>query len=203
MHAMLNPPAVPDPCARSSLRARRARTLHALGVAALAASLLGCSPALDWREAGPRDVDILMNFPCKPQTVSQPVTLAGQRLDMSMTGCQTAHMTFALAHADMRDGARVGAALAELHRAALRNIDARVLQRRRARVAHADGNLPDALELDLAGRGPQGDGLREHVLLFAQGAQVFQATVLGRDADFRADAAKTFTDSVQLGSPGA
>lgn len=166
----------------------------------LGAALLGCSPALDWRQAGPEHVDILMNFPCKPQTVSQPVMLAGRRLDMSMTGCQTAHMTFALAHADLQDRSLVAPALAELRRAAVHNISARVLEQRAASVAHADAGQPDAVELDLAGHDPGGQTLREHVVLFAQGAQVFQATVLAHDKHYKADAANTFSGSVQLGS---
>lgn len=192
-----------DPCARSIRRALRAtawsRPPRAVAALALATTLLGCSPALNWRQAGPREVDILLDFPCKPQTLTQPVLLAGKRLDMSMTGCEAAHMTFALAHADVGDPARVGPALAELRHDALANIRARVLRSQAATVPHAAPRQPDAVEIDLAGQGPGGEALREHVLLFAQGTQVFQAIVLAGTAHYQDDAAHTFASSVQLG----
>lgn len=205
MWGMLSPFSAQGPCARSSAPARAAprrlaRLPGLLAVASLAAALLGCSPALDWRQAGPKHVDVLMSFPCKPQSVSQPVMLAGQRLDMSMTGCEAAHMTFALAHVDVAEASRVAPALAELRGAALANISARVLAQRAAVVRHADAGLADAQELDLAGRAPGGGALREHVVLFAQGTQVFQATVLAREDHYKDDAARTFAGSVQLGS---
>ncbi len=202
---MLSPFPAQECCARSSARGPARHPLRPLlqllaGVG-LGAVLLGCSPALDWRQAGPEHVDLLMDFPCKPQNLSQPVLLAGKRLQMTMTGCEAAHMTFALAHADVGEPALVAPALAELHRAALGNISARVLAQRAASVHHADAGLGEAVELDLAGQAPRGAGLREHVLLFAQGTQVFQATVLARDRDYKEDAARTFAGSVQLGAP--
>lgn len=197
---MLNPRTTQGPCVRSRLSAPVWRAARLLGVAAAAGCLLACSPALDWRQAGPKEVDILLDFPCKPLTVTQPVMLAGKRVAMSMTGCKAADMTFALAHADLGDAALVAPALAELHHSALANVSARVLDSRPARVKHAASGLADALELDLAGREPGGQPLREHVLLFAQGTQVFQATVLGQPAHYKPDAAHMFASSVSLGA---
>lgn len=171
-----------------------------LAAAAAAGCLFACSPALDWRQAGPKEVDILLDFPCKPLTVTQPVMLAGKRVAMSMTGCKAADMTFALAHADLGDPSLVAPALAEMHRAALANVSARVLASQPAHVTHASEGLADALQLDLAGQAPGGQALREHVLLFAQGSQVFQATVLGQQAHYKRDAAHMFASSVRLGA---
>lgn len=201
---MLSPFSAQEPCARSSrpgrARAWIRRAAGLLTAAGLGGALLGCSPALDWRQAGPARVDVLMDFPCKPQTVTQAVTLAGRRLDMSMTGCETAHMTFALAHADVGQGPLVAPALAELRQAAQANIAARVLQQRTPSIRHAADGDAAPRELDLAGRDPRGGALREHVLLFSQGTQVFQATVLARESDYKDDAARTFAGSVQLGA---
>lgn len=189
-------------CARSSRVAGAARGLPLAASVLLGLLLAGCSPALNWREAGPPHVDILLSFPCRPQTVTQPVRLAGRQLSMSMTGCVASGMTFALAHVDVGQVADVEPALADLHRAALANLSARVLTARPAAVAHADRGLPDAVELDLAGNAPGGIKMREHLLLFSQGTQVFQATVLARRADYRRDAARTFAASVQLSAHG-
>ncbi len=209
---MLNLESAQRPCGRSTPRvfaralarlrrpgAARAAAGTLLG-AVLATALAACSPALDWRQAGPQGVDILLQYPCKPQSVTQPVMLAGKRLDMSMTGCEAAHMTFALAHADLGQPALVAPALAELRRDAVSNIRGRVLSQQAAQIRHASTPQPDAVELDLAGQAPGGGALREHVVLFAQGTQVFQATVLARDSDYRKDAAHTFASSVQLGA---
>ncbi len=178
------------------------RGLPALAAVLLGLLLGGCSPALNWRQAGPPGVDILLSFPCRPQTLTQPVQLAGRRLSMSMTGCVAAGMTFALAHVDTGRAADVEPVLAGLRRAALANLSARVLATRPAAVAHADPGLPDAVELELAGNAHGGIEMREHLLLFAQGNQVFQATVLARRKDYRRDAARTFAASVQLSAHG-
>ncbi len=194
----------PRVVARALARLQRHGAARVVAGAALAAAmtmaLAACSPALDWRQAGPQGVDILLQYPCKPQSVTQPVVLAGKRLDMSMTGCEAAHMTFALAHADLGEAALVAPALAELRRDAVSNIRGRVLHQQAAQVRNASSAQPDAVELDLAGQAPGGGALREHVVLFAQGTQVFQATVLAGDSDYRKDAAHTFASSVQLGA---
>ncbi len=200
---MLSPRPTPCICARSR---RPAWLLRATAAAALAALALGmlcaCSPALDWRLAGPRHVDILLQYPCRPRTLTQEVHLLGRPLRMSMTGCVAEGMTFALAHVDVGDPALVGPALAALHQAALSNISAQVLRARPSAVKHARSGLPDALELDLRGHAPGAPSLREHVLLFARGTGVFQATVLAAAADYRDQAARTFAASVQLGPRG-
>ena len=78
-----------------------------------------------------------------------------------------------------------------------------MLRQQAAQVRHAAPGQADSVELDLAGQAPDGGALREHVLLFAQGAQVFQAVVLAKDADYREDAAHSFSSSVQLGAAPA
>ena len=165
----------------------------------LAASLLGaCSPALNWRETRPKDIDILLTFPCKPQQIVQTVQLAGSMVKMSMTGCATDNMTFALAHADMKDPTKVGAALAVLHQAAVRNVAGNVTQSQPTDVARATRGLADALDLRIAGRSPTGQPLRERVVLFAQGSQVFQATTFANRSQYKDDAAQTFANSIRL-----
>lgn len=169
----------------------------------VASALLGaCSPALNWRESRPKDVDILLTFPCKPQQIAQTVQLAGRMVKMSMTGCATNDMTFALAHADMQDPAQASAALAALHQAAVRNVAGSVTHSQPAQVAHATAGLPDSLDLQIDGKSPTGEVLRERVVLFAQGAQVFQATTFAQASHFKSDAAQTFANSIRLPGGG-
>ncbi len=61
---MLNPRTTQDPCVRSRLPASVWRATRMLAAAAAAGCLFACSPALDWRQAGPKEVDILLDFPC-------------------------------------------------------------------------------------------------------------------------------------------
>lgn len=176
---------------------------HNLVVLLIAASsLAACSPALNWREIRPKDIDILLTFPCKPQQIAQNVQLAGKIVRMSMTGCATDGMTFALAHADLGDRTLVGSAMTALHTAALQNVAGRVVHSQPAGVAHAAHDLPDALDLEIAGKSPSGKPLRERVVLFAQGSQVFQITTFAQTSRYRADAAQTFSSSVRLPAPG-
>lgn len=160
--------------------------------------LSGCSPSLNWRDARPKGLDVLATFPCKPQQVTQQVALGGTSVGMSMTGCEAAGMTFALAHADMGSASRVGPALAQLRRDALANVVGRIIASRPVSIDHARADIADALDMDIAGRGPDGKPLKERVVLFAQDAQLYQATVLGADDDFKDDAARTFAASIRL-----
>ena len=172
---------------------------HRLVVLLIAvSSLAACSPALNWREIRPKDIDILLTFPCKPQQIAQEVQLAGKSVRMSMTGCATDDMTFALAHVDMHDRTLVGPAMAALHRAALQNVAGSVVHSQPAAVAHAAHGLPDALDLQITGKSPSGKPLRERVVLFAQGTQVFQITTFALATRYKAEAAQTFSSSVRL-----
>lgn len=165
----------------------------------LASSLLAaCSPALNWREIRPKGIDILMSFPCKPQQIAQNVVLAGNTVSMSMTGCTSDSMTFALAHADLKAMDQVGPALAVLHQSAIHNVDGTVTHTQASTVPNATAGLPDALDLEIAGKSPKGKPLRERVVLFAQGTQVYQATAFGHAKDYKPEAAQTFSTSIRL-----
>lgn len=165
----------------------------------LAALALGaCSPALDWRDVHPQNTAIQLTFPCKTQQLTQPVVLAGRTVPMSMTGCVASGMTFAVAHADMADPALVAPALAGLRQAALQNVGGTARDDHPAAVDHATPGLDAARDVLIEGHDPQGAELRERVVLFAQGTQVYQATVVGPAARFQPDAAATFTGSIRL-----
>lgn len=186
------------------LHPRRQRGGPRAALLVLAVPLIAaCSPALNWREIRPKGLDILLSFPCKPQQITQDVRLAGNTVKMSMTGCTADDMTFALAHADVKDASRVGAALAVLHQAAVRNVGGTVTRSRASAVDHAASGLPDALDLEISGKSPTGKPLRERVVLFAQGSQVYQATAFGHAKDYKPEAAQTFSGSVRLSGHGA
>lgn len=183
------------------LREQTRRGLRAMPRALLwlatAVGLAACSPALDWRDVRPKGVDILVTYPCKPEQVTKIVELAGQKVPMSMTGCVADGMTFALAHARLSSPQQGSQALALLHQSAIANVRGKVDAAEPARV-NAASRDPSAARLRIDGVMPDGQPVREQVLLFRQGADVFQLTVFAPTDKFKDDAAQTFGDSVRL-----
>lgn len=152
-------------------------------VVLLAALLLGaCAPALDWRQVRPPGWSLSAALPCRPATAERTVPLAGAPLTLVLWSCSADEHLFAIASADVADPARVGPALRELAGAARANITAQVESDQPAQVR---GMTPHVLarQQRLSGRRPDGQAVREQVLVFAFGTRVYQATVLGPQAD--------------------
>jgi hypothetical protein len=165
---------------------------------AVALLLAACSPALDWRDVRPKDVNILLTYPCKPEQIAQDVLLAGQTVKMSMTGCVADKMTFALAHARLPNAQLAAVALAQLHASAVNNVQGKVTASARITPKNATPGLADSLDLQIDGRTPDGKPVRERVLLFSQGDSVYQLTAFAPTATFKSEAAQTFVESVNL-----
>jgi hypothetical protein len=163
-----------------------------------AALLSACSPALDWRDVRPKDINILLTYPCKPEQIAQDVELADQKIKMSMTGCVADKMTFALAHAQLPNPALAARALAQLHQAAVDNVHGKVTFSSPDIPKNATPGLPDGLDLRIDGQTPGGKPVRERVLLFTQGINVYQVTAFAPTDDFKDEAAQTFAGSVHL-----
>ena len=179
---------------RTAARVIRGPVLLSLSIAALSA----CSPALNWRDVQPKGLNVLLTFPCKTQQIAQGVQLAGESVRMSMTGCVADDMTFALAHARLPTPAKAALALAQMHQAALANVHGRVTASTPVALTNATPGLVDARDLQIDGQAPDGKAIRERVLLFGQGGDVYQLTALGPVAKFKSDAAQTFAESVKL-----
>lgn len=189
------------PSARTSRRPRRLALL--LAGAALAG--VACSPALDWREARPEGAGVQLLFPCQPKSVAREVALAGARVRMTLSACEAAGHTWALAHADLADPARVGPALAELRAAARAKLPvpagAPASQPRgqpfvQPLVVPGATPNPGAARERLQGRLPDGREVTEHLAVFARGTVVYQAVALG--ARLPQEAADTFIESLKV-----
>ncbi|MDY0330140.1 MAG: hypothetical protein RBR52_06565 [Thiomonas sp.] len=163
-----------------------------------AALLCACSPAFDWRDVHPKDINIVLTYPCKPEQIAQDVVLADQKIKMSMTGCVADRMTFALAHARLPSPALAARALAQLHQAAVENVHGRITFSSPDIPKNATPGLADSLDLRIDGQAPDGKPVRERVLLFSQGSDVYQLTAFAPTADFKDEAAQTFAGSVNL-----
>lgn len=148
-------------------------------VLALAAVAAACAPALDWREVRPEGAGLVALFPCKPDRQVRRLPLAGTVVDMSLWACSAAGATFAVAFADVGEPGRVARALDELAASAARNIGAVGLPRSVAlRVA---GMTPNSLARRQIFSGHLADGrpVQETVAVFARGARVYQAMIVG------------------------
>lgn len=166
----------------------------AIGVLMLAA-LAACSPALDWREARPEDSGLLLLMPCRPDHFQRSVLLAGMAVRLALDSCSAGDTTWAVAHADVGDPARVGAALDALREATARNVGAAAGSPLALSVS---GSTPQAqsVRVVLQGQRPDGQPLQAQVAVFARGTRVFQATALG--ARLPAEGAETFFGSLRF-----
>jgi hypothetical protein len=166
---------------------------------AAAASLAACSPELNWRELQPEGSTASLLFPCKARSETRAVPLAGATVQMSMTGCETAGSTFALAYADLAEPQRVAPALRELRAALASKLPA--APQPAASVALPPGATPgaDAGRWHTEATLPDGRRLRQEALFFAHGTRVYQAVALGER--LTPEAADTFFESIKLRAP--
>jgi hypothetical protein len=175
---------------------RRAAALKsAVPALVLMLTLVACAPALDWREVRPADSGLVGLMPCRPSVHQRNVRLAGPPVALTLNACSADGLTFALAHADVGDPARVSAALAELRSAALANVGAGPPETLVWAVPGATPN-PASARLRLVGRLADGKPVDEQVAVFSQGTRVFQATVIG--PRLPAEVADTFFEGLRL-----
>ena len=74
---------------------RRSRRSTA-AAAVLGGCLLGCTPALDWREVALADSGLLATFPCRPQREERTVGVADDDVRMALFACRAEGSTYAL-----------------------------------------------------------------------------------------------------------
>lgn len=163
---------------------------------ATVALLLGCAPALDWRESRPAGSGLSVLFPCKPTSHTRRVNLGPDAVQLELHACTAGGITWAIAFADVQDPARVGPALTELRTAAANNLSAAPAQTLALKVEGATPN-PASQRVQFQGRMPDGRVVTEQVAVFAKGTRVFQAVTLGEKLD--AEAADSFFASLRLG----
>jgi hypothetical protein len=147
--------------------------------------VLGCTPALNWREVRVGDgitspVPLVALMPCKPEAMRREVTLAGQPLPIHMQGCEAGGATFAIAHAKALSPVLTAWQAANL--AALRATTHTTQPvQLTAKLTAAPGFAPLSLAMTqtvATGLGARGQALQSHAVYFALGGQIFYAVVL-------------------------
>ena len=151
--------------------------------AALAALLtLGaCSPTFNWRELRLDGTPLLAVMPCKPESATRSVPLAGAPTTLHMHSCEAGGLRFAVAWADVGNAAQVPVALAAWRSASLQSM--RVASTPADDAPHGwtvtVAGAPAAQGVKALGQNPQGQPVQTRAAYFAQGTQVYQAAVYG------------------------
>jgi hypothetical protein len=140
----------------------------------------GCAPALDWRQVRFADIGLEAQFPCRPAGLAREVQLAGKRAPMEMHGCAAEGSTYAVGVIALDDVRDVAAVLYTLKAAAAQNLQTTVTAGEGFAVPGMTPN-PQSGRWALKGRRPDGSAVVEHLLVFARGTRVYQASVLGGD----------------------
>lgn len=164
----------------------------------LAAALLtvaACSPELDWRDVRPDGSGATLLLPCKAESRTRDVRLAGSSVHLTLLNCSAGGITWALAFADVGDPRRVRTALDELMSATQANLGAAGA---RSLPLAVPGSTPDpgAGRVQFSGHLPEGAEVKVQTAVFSRGTWVFQATVLGRQLP--AQALETFFGALRL-----
>ncbi|RZU00546.1 hypothetical protein [Rivibacter subsaxonicus] len=163
-------------------------------LALMLALLAACTPTLDWREVRPTGSKLVALFPCKPERVTRALPLAGAEVQFELLACSADGSTWALSSADLGDPGRVAAALDELRRVRVLNLDGRETASAPFVLRGATPH-PGALRFEVTGRRPDGTAVGETSVVFAQGTRVFHAAVLGAAP---AAAVQNFIDGLKL-----
>lgn len=151
---------------------------HVLGCLGLLA-LIGCTPALNWRETRLPDSTLQALMPCKPDVVTRTVQLpvGSQVLDASlrMQGCEAGDLQFTLAQMTIPEGMSVADAQATWRTASLA-----ALKIQPGDVPVQAWRLPGADALPSPQRSEVTTSThRAQWVWFAYGSRVYQAAVYG------------------------
>jgi hypothetical protein len=183
--------------ARRPLRA--ARFVAAL---AIVAGLAACSPEHDWREIRAEDADFVVMMPARPASLTRPIDLDGQRLDMAMRGAQAREVTYTVGTVRLPDASDASRerALAAMRLAMVRNIGGTERASRAVEVSVVDPSgrvlgRVGGVEVEAVGRMRD----REATLIarfVGDGPHAWQAVVLGPTPD--REHAALFLESLKL-----
>ena len=154
-------------------------------LAASAASLPGCAPALNWRDVRPEGSGLEAVFPCRPDHHERRVALAGASVSMQMHVCEAAGLTFAISLVDVDASERVARAMTELRTLAVSNVGATDSTVAAFEVPGMTPN-PQAALIDARGRPVGAERLGLRAAFFSKGLRIFQATVVGADPSVEA-----------------
>ncbi len=130
-------------------------------------TLQACSPGLNWRTVQLGHLSTLL--PCKPDSASRPVSLAGQTVTMEMTGCEAAGAMFAISRIKAADAAQALQLMTALRQATLAQVQAVSVQ-----PLPNSGDAHTSFDVTVDGKRPDGAALQARLYWKTLGAEVYQ-----------------------------
>lgn len=152
-----------------SLRYRRSAA--ALSVAA---TVLACSPALNWREVPLQGMVTLL--PCKPDHAERQLPLGPADVTMRMSGCEASGALYAISHVRVANAAQLQATHQAWRQATLAAMQANAPQPFPQPTGQTKKTLsPEKLE----GKRPDGSAVQAQLLWLTRGLDIYQVAVYG------------------------
>lgn len=156
--------------------------------------IAGCSPTFNWREVR-LDGGVKALLPCKPDRGQRPMLLAGQTIDLQMTGCESGGALFAVAHAELADAAALVPAQAQWEAAMLANMQAGAPQILPYPIKGA-ATEPAPQRLQAQGRRADGRLVAAQGIWFARGKHLYHAVIYADKLE--AEATEPFFAGLEL-----
>jgi hypothetical protein len=176
-------------------RVRRARFTTVAALLPGLAALTACSPEMNWRQVRLDATPMQALMPCKPDREVRPLTIAGAAVQVQMRSCEAGGVTWALAHADVRDAALVGPALVFLKTSAGVKLGAAQVESAALQVPGMTPNAESA-RLSINGQRPDRSPVRQVLAVFSHGTSVFEAVAIG--PRLPPEALESFFESVRI-----
>lgn len=148
---------------------------------ALAATLLACSPGLNWRELRLEKAGISLMFPCKPEHEARIVragTASRPALEMGLAVCTAEGARFSLAWADVEDPAKLEPALMDMRASLIQRLHGQGQAPKPVNVPGMTPN-PGAMTQGVREASAEGQPVQAEVAVFARGLRVYQLVLLG------------------------
>jgi hypothetical protein len=162
----------------------------------LLSGLLACNPVYNWRETRIPEAHVKLMMPCKPDTGSRQMQLAGQSVLMQMTGCETDGTLFVLAHVEMPDAHTASESLEQWKRAMLRNMQAPDGTPETTSSVKNLGTRIQAVRLQARGKQENGKVVQAQAIWFARGAHLYHAAIYADKPN--QDAVENFLSEIEL-----
>ena len=175
----------------SSLR-RYSRLFGLFTFCALATVLIGCDPALNWREVRSNDAGYSALFPAKPTSFERAVDLDGLQVMMHMTAAEADGISFAVATAVIDDEVQRTKALIAMQTAMMRNIQGEIAEQKCVTVKGG----ATATQIHATGKaGRTGTPLVLFARFVMHESRVYQVVALGPKEKLGAETADSFLSS--------
>ncbi|MBV8635838.1 MAG: hypothetical protein JO002_15185 [Burkholderiaceae bacterium] len=151
--------------------------------------LAACDPKFNWREVHGKDAPFTVLLPAKPATLTRPIRLGEQEVNMSMTGAEVGHVSFAVGSVEMPDPARAQAAVNLMQAALVNNINGK------SKTLPAAGSSGDSVDIEAVGTSPDGQAMLLIAHFAVVGKRGYQVIVLGPQKEVVREEAATFISS--------